>query len=155
MINIYFQEDVPLHPYIEPYSVVYWILFNRILKYIQSYTESPQSITLIHKEIQTPASIYIFHYIYTERHIPRLRLIAPLPYMIIQRTAINRRAALRTESDAGCRVTYIQSSQLPAVDKQIQLVCTTHGTKIIGFLPQFMYTYLIDMAFGGFGTPYL
>lgn len=41
MINIYFQEDVPLHPYIEPYSVVYWILFNRILKYIQSYTESP------------------------------------------------------------------------------------------------------------------
>jgi len=23
MINIYFQEDVPLHPYIEPYSVVY------------------------------------------------------------------------------------------------------------------------------------
>ena len=67
--------------------------------------------------------------------------------MIIQRTTINRRAALRTESDAGCRVAYIQSSQLPAVDKQIQLVCTTHGTKIIGFLPQFMYTYLIDMAF--------
>ena len=25
MININFQEDVPLHPYIEPYSVVYWI----------------------------------------------------------------------------------------------------------------------------------
>ena len=23
MINIYFQEDVPLHPYIEPYSIVY------------------------------------------------------------------------------------------------------------------------------------
>lgn len=91
--------------------------------------------------------LYTFFITYrTERHIPILCLITSLLYMIVQRTLIVHSAVLRTESDTGCRIPDIQSSQLPAVYKQIQLVCTTHGTEIIGFLPQFMYTDFIDMA---------
>ena len=147
MINIYFQEDVPLHPYIEPYSVVYWILFNRILKYIQFvYWITPVHHTDSQGNTNTGFYIHLSLHIYGTAHptIASNRASA-----LHDNTTYHYKPESRPPNRIRCGMqgSVYPKLQLPAVDKQIQLVCTTHGTKIIGFLPQFMYTYLIDMAF--------